>query len=142
MHATSEIMPEGAAASITILLAEDEVLLRMVTSDHFRASGFHVLEAANGEEARKLMGAIDHIDIVLTDIHMATPTEGLELAAWLSVEYPDTPVILTSGNRGVAENNAWKVGASVTDFVPKPYLVEDMERLVRLRAASRNASSK
>lgn len=142
MHATNEIAPEVKSASLTVLVAEDEVLLRLMISDHLRECGFNVLEAANGDEARKIMGAIDHVDVVLSDVHMSTPAEGLELAQWLGQSYPALPVILTSGSATIAAAGVWKAHANVTDFVPKPYVVETMERLVRTRAAARGASSK
>lgn len=127
---------------MTVLLAEDEVLLRMVIADHLRDSGVNVLEAANGEEARKIIGAVTHVDVVLSDIHMSTASDGLELARWLGEHFPEIPVILTSGSRGIQTAGAWKAYANVTDFVPKPYIAEDMERLIRMRTASRSASSK
>lgn len=142
MQATNEIAPEGESDSITVLVAEDEVLLRMMISDHLRSSGFNVLEAANGDEARKIIGAVEHVDVVVSDVHMSTRTEGIELARWLGQHYSETPVILTSGSSGIAAAGAWKTSPNVTDFVPKPYGVDNMERLVRLRATSRGASSK
>ena len=142
MQATNEIAPEGKSASLTVLVAEDEVLLRLMISDHLRESGFNVLEAANGDEARKIISAIERVDVVVSDVHMSTPAEGLELARWLGQHYPEMPVILTSGSATVAAGSVWKVHANITDFVPKPYVVESMERLVRTRAAARDASSK
>ncbi len=142
MHATHEIAPEGKSASLTILVAEDEVLLRLMISDHLRECGFNVLEAANGDEARKIMGAIESVDVVVSDVHMSTPAEGLELAGWLGQHHPALPVILTSGSAGIAARAAWKAHANITDFVPKPYNVAHMEHLVRTRAAARDSSSK
>jgi DNA-binding NtrC family response regulator len=142
MQATSEIVPEGEVNQITVLLAEDEVLLRLMISEHLRAAGFNVLEAANGEEARRIAGAVDRVDVVLSDVHMATPAEGLELARWLGEHHPGTPVILTSGSRTVSADGAWRTLANVTDFVPKPYVAEHVERLVRTRAGMRGASSR
>lgn len=142
MQATNEIAPEGKSASLTVLVAEDEVLLRMMISDHLRDSGFNVLEAANGVEARKIIDAVDHLDVVLSDVHMSTPAEGLELARWLGENHPSLPVILTSGSPSIAAGAAWKAHANITDFVPKPYVIETMARLVRSRAEARGASSK
>jgi DNA-binding NtrC family response regulator len=142
MQSTSETAPEGEIDSLTVLVAEDEVLLRMVMADHLRSSGFVVLECASGEEARKVMEAASRVDVVISDVHMKTPTEGLELAAWLSEHAPSVPVILASGSPTIAANQAWKALPNVTDFVPKPYAVERIEMLARARAAARDASSK
>ena len=142
MHATNEVVPEGEIDSLTVLLAEDEVLLRMMMSEHLRSSGFNVLECANGQEARRVIGAVSKVDVVVSDVHMLTPAEGLELAAWLSEHYPAIPVILASGSPTIAATGAWKALPNVTDFVPKPYAVERIEMLARARAAARDASAK
>ena len=142
MQATNEVSPEGEISSITVLLAEDEVLLRMMISDHLRSQGFNVLECANGAEARRVMSAIGQVDVVISDVHMASRTEGLELAAWLSQNYPSIPVILASGSASIAAAEGWKALPNVTDFVTKPYAVERMEMLARTRAAGRDASPK
>jgi CheY-like chemotaxis protein len=142
MHATNQVVPEGEIEPLTVLLAEDEVLLRMVISDHLRDSGFNVLECANGQEARKVLAAVGRVDVVVSDVHMQTPAEGLELAAWLSENHPSIPVILASGSPSVAAEQTWKALPNVTDFVPKPYEVERIERLARARAATRDESLK
>jgi DNA-binding NtrC family response regulator len=142
MQATNEISPESDNDAATILVAEDEVLLRMMLSDHLRAHHFHVLEAANGAEARKIIISVEHVDAVISDVHMAEEGEGLVLARWLGEHYPGIPVILASGSSGVAKARAWEGSANVTDFVPKPYSLEAIERLVRTRIAARDISPK
>lgn len=142
MQATNEIRPEGDNDTATILVAEDEVILRMMLSDHLRANKFHVLEAANGAEARKIVVSVEHVDAVISDVHMAEEGEGILLARWMDEHYPGIPVILTSGSHGVARARDWESSANVKDFVPKPYSVEAMERLVRTRIASRDISPK
>lgn len=141
MQATNHIIPSIESEPVTALIAEDEVILRMNLSDCLRAAGFHVLEAANGEEARKIMTAVEHVDLVISDIHMQTQGEGFELARWLGEHYPAVPVILTSGSRGAQTSDAWSVMRNVTDFVPKPYSEREMERLARSRARMDDASS-
>lgn len=142
MQATNEISPEGDNDTATILVAEDEVILRMNLCDHLRAQHFHVLEAANGAEARKIIVSVEHVDAVISDVHMAEEGEGIALARWLGEHYARIPVILTSGSQGVARARAWETSVNVTDFVPKPYSLETVERLVRTRIASRDISSK
>ena len=140
MHATNEISPEENIEAHIVLVAEDEVILRMTLSDHLRDTGFHVLEAANAEEARKIMHAMTRVDLVISDVHMASEAEGIELAFWLGEHYPEVPVILTSGSSRVAASAAWKTAPNVTDFVPKPYVELEMERLARLRIAQPDSS--
>lgn len=141
MQATRDITPDVATAPPTALVAEDEVILRMNLCEHLRQAGFHVLEAANGEEARKIMSAIDHVDLVVSDVHMEKREAGFELAGWLARYFPSTPVILTSGSNGAMTNPAWRNTRNVTDFVSKPYSEHEIERLARLRMKARGAST-
>jgi DNA-binding NtrC family response regulator len=115
------------------LVAEDEVLLRLALADYLRDAGFHVLEAANGIEAQLIMAAADRVDVVISDVHMSQPGEGFELALWFAANHPGIPVILTSGSRGAQQSPQLAACINVTDFVPKPYAREEMERLARAR---------
>lgn len=141
MQATSDIGPADRQDAPSALVAEDDVLLRLALCDHLRDAGFHVLEAANGDEAREIMGAPVRVDIVISDVHMARDGEGLELAQWLGVNYPDIPMILTSGSQGVAESPTLAACRNAV-FVPKPYVQSEMERLARARLRSRGVSCK
>lgn len=142
MQATNEISPEKDTVPVTVLVAEDEVILRMTLSEHLRDHHFHVLEAANGAEARKIMDSIETVDVVISDVHMAEEGEGLALARWMAEQHPTIPVILTSGSAEVQKSRAWEASGNVTDFVPKPYAQEVMERLVRARVAARGVAPK
>lgn len=142
MQATREIDLDIPAGPPTALVAEDEVILRMNLCEHLREAGFHVLEAANGEEARKIMSAIDHVDVVVSDVHMEQREAGFALAGWLAQHFPSTPVILTSGSSGAQASDVWRNSRNVTDFVPKPYLEREIERLARLRMKTPGASAK
>ncbi len=122
-------------------MAEDDVLLRLALSEYLRDAGFHVLEAANGDEARKILDAQVPVDIVISDVHMAHEGEGLELAQWLGANYPEIPMILTSGSQGVAKSAALAACRNAV-FVPKPYVEREMERLARARLRARGAGCK
>ncbi len=88
------------------------------------------------------MDSIETVDVLISDVHMAEQGEGLALARWMAEQHPEIPVILTSGSAEVQKSRAWEASGNVTDFVPKPYAQEVMERLVRARIAARGISSK
>jgi len=138
MQAMTGINPADHQNAPSALVAEDDVLLRLALSEYLREAGFHVLEAANGEEAQKIMGAPVRVDIVISDVHMAHAGEGLELAQWMGANHPDIPMILTSGSPGVAQSPALAACVNAV-FVPKPYVEREMERLARARLKSREA---
>lgn len=142
MQAASEVSPVGQAYIPIALVVEDDVILRMNLSEHLREVGFHVLEAANGDEARQIMDAVEMVDVVVSDVQMSFPTDGIELARWMGQRYPAIPVILTSGSSGVATSGSWKVGPNVTAFLPKVYQLDDMERLVRKQVRMIDSSTK
>jgi two-component system, response regulator PdtaR len=98
-----------------ILVVEDEVLIRAVIAEELRLAGFSVIEAGRADEALTYINACEQVDLVFSDIQTPGSLDGLQLAETLRDQYPDIPVILTSGN-ALAEH----VGI-VEAFVPKPY---------------------
>lgn len=141
MQANTTIGPADQQDAPTALVAEDDVLLRLALSEYLRDAGFHVLEAANGGEARKIIGASMRVDVLISDVHMAEQGEGINLAQWIAVNHPGIPVILTSGSKDVAGSSELAACANAV-FVPKPYTERQMERLARSRISARGASSK
>jgi CheY-like chemotaxis protein len=137
MQATNNIGPAVQPDAPIALVAEDEVLLRLALSEHLRGAGFEVLEAATGAEAQLILGAAVRVDVVISDVHMARPGEGFELAGWMAETFPEIPVILTSGSAGAQQEAKSRATKNVTDFVPKPYSREALERLVRARVEGR-----
>jgi PleD family two-component response regulator len=64
--------------AVKLLYAEDEVLLRLMLADALREAGFQVFEASDGEESISILKTMS-VDVVVTDLRMATLTDGLEL---------------------------------------------------------------
>ncbi len=86
------------ARPLTILLVEDEWLVRLALADELRAAGCRVVEAQTGDEAARVIATEDHIDVLLTDIHLGEGLSGWEVAATFREVHPDRPVIYASGN--------------------------------------------
>jgi PAS domain S-box-containing protein len=80
----------------TILLVDDEELVRMSTADMLTELGYAVVEAGCAEEALKLFDAGERIDLVVTD-HLMPGMNGTALADVLRSLRPDLPVLLVSG---------------------------------------------
>ena len=82
----------------TILVVEDEFLIRAMLSDYLQECGFKVLEASSADEAVGIIENVDVvIDLVLTDIRMPGAMDGFGLAQWVRTNQPNMPVILASG---------------------------------------------
>jgi len=122
-------IPPAAAAVPTILVVEDDILIRLVTSDYLRDSGFVVIEASNADEAVRLLKTSEAIDLVFSDINMPGEMDGFGLAHWIAQNQPHLKVMLTSG---VARPDPTTGSASQVPLLAKPYRQEELIR--RLRA--------
>jgi CheY-like chemotaxis protein len=114
--------PRSVRVPPTILVVEDEVLVRLCVTDELRANGFTVLEAANGDEALRILNSAVPVDLVFTDIRMPGEIDGVALAQWLRMERPALKVMITSSNLG-------RSGADV--FVAKPYSILSVIQTIR-----------
>jgi len=91
--------PENAEGRKTILVVEDEVLIRMTLADDLREAGFKVLEATNADEAMRILRSSDPIDLVATDIDMPSGSaSGIELAAQVRSQWPQVKIMIVSGH--------------------------------------------
>jgi CheY-like chemotaxis protein len=84
----------------TILIVEDELLIRLALREHLEACGFSVLEAADAAEAMDLMECHAEIALVFSDVRMPGDMDGIDLAEWILKHWPGLPVMLTSGELG------------------------------------------
>lgn len=121
----------------TVLIVEDEPLIRMMLADTLTDEGFGVIEAATVLEALACLGQ-PGIDAVITDIDMPGGLSGLDLVNLLDRSMKDIPVIVTSGGHH-ADDCSLCPG---TPFVAKPYPLDEMVALLRqtLRSAVVNRS--
>ena len=94
-HAAPQAVPRGHG---TLLLVEDEEIVRRPIGIYLRKLGYQVLEAANGNQALKLWREHrDRIDLLYTDMVMPEGFNGLELAEQMCLEKPGLKVIISSG---------------------------------------------
>lgn len=87
--------------SRTILVVDDEALVRLAISGWLEDNGFDVLEAGTADEALisiETNGTV--IDLVFSDIHMPGSMDGCGLAKWIYDNRSNLPVILTSTDAG------------------------------------------
>jgi len=101
----SAMAPEGKSmqepvlattASGTVLLVDDEDLVRMTASDMLSDLGYDVIEATSGEDAIRLVVDGRHFDLLVTD-HLMPGMVGTDLIALIQEMRPGTPVLLVSG---------------------------------------------
>lgn len=113
----------------TILLVEDDELLRRVLERSIRDRGYHVLVACDGEEALAIAGRHDGpIDVMITDVIMPR-VSGRELAERLAPIRPETKILFTSGytDQIIARHGVLAPGQH---FLAKPYTIQALEERI------------
>jgi CheY-like chemotaxis protein len=121
----------------TILVVEDEVLIRLVIAEYLRDCGYRVIEAVHADEALLVLRKSEcAIDVVFTDIEMPGSMDGFALAQWVRSNRPGIDVILAgSVNRAV---QAASDLCDQQDHVPKPYDPQSVHDRIRRLLASRS----
>ncbi len=117
----------------TVLLVEDEPLIRVDMAEGLRIAGFVVLEAASADDALDYLAIGKRVDIVMTDIQMPGELDGLDLARIVLDQFKDIPVVLTS---------AYRLSDTLgLPFIPKPYDERDVVDVLRAEINGRNTTN-
>jgi CheY-like chemotaxis protein len=107
----------NTAKTPSILIVEDEPLVRLCAVGTIAAAGFEVIEAASADEAIRILESRSDIRVVFTDIQMPGSMDGLKLAHAVRDRWPPIKIIVTSGRELVAEYDMPEGGR----FFAKPY---------------------
>jgi len=123
-------MEEKREHPVTILVIEDEPMVREVLQITLERSGFRVLMAGGGDEALDLCeSSPEPIDLVLTDIVMPG-TSGADLAGYLGIRYPWMRTVRMSGfTEAMLSASGMRRGE--TPFLQKPFTREQLLATVR-----------
>lgn len=106
----------------TVIVVEDEPLVRWLAMDFVVEAGLNAVEAEDADQALALIEQLGGIDMMFTDIRMPGSMDGLELARVVQQRWPATRVIVASGH-GSAE---LATAAGAQHFFPKPYRAESV----------------
>jgi len=139
--AKSENLPTESTPinDITILVVEDEEMLREFVSEALGTFGYHVLSAANGRDALNVWAEHrDEIDLLLTDVVMPESISGRQLAHTLIRDKPNLKVIFTSGYSSELFESEFEREKEHL-FLAKPYLPDRLAQTVAMHLQSRGA---
>jgi len=134
--ATAEKPAEPTVADLphgteTILLVEDELIVRLTVSNMLQRFGYTILPANSGVEALEVWKQHKHrIQLLLTDIVMPDGLTGYELARQLQAEKPQLKIIFTSGYSGDVADKRLTLVEGV-NFLQKPYASQKLAETVR-----------
>jgi DNA-binding response OmpR family regulator len=89
-------MTEQLSAQPTVLIVEDEMLVRMFAVDALEDAGFQVLQAGDAAEAMTALVGADHVQAVIVDMGLPDRS-GDQLAAEMRARRQDLPILIASG---------------------------------------------
>ncbi|MFD1611647.1 response regulator [Sphingomonas tabacisoli] len=118
----------------TILLVEDEAMVRAVAERALTRQGYKVVTAANGEEALECLEAGETFDLLISDVVMPT-MDGPTLVRHAREKYPTLPILFMSG---YAEEQLRKsIDIERVAFLPKPFSVQQLAEAARAVLAAK-----
>lgn len=118
----------------TILVVEDEALTRTKIKRVLTRHGFHVVEAATGEEAVRLLRE-QAFDLMVLDI-LLPGMDGFEVCAWVKDARPGLAIIMLT-NLGAVTDRIRGLGLGADDYMVKPFSTEEL--VARAKAVLRRA---
>jgi CheY-like chemotaxis protein len=111
----------------TILVVEDDPLVRLSTAEHLRCAGYTVIEASTGDEAMSILTSGSKVHLVFSDVSLPGKMGGFSLAVWVRNNFRFLPVILTSGVRSAVMPLDRQ---NLIPFLGKPYRPGEAEQLI------------
>uniref|UniRef100_A0A7C3V9K7 Response regulator n=1 Tax=Desulfobacca acetoxidans TaxID=60893 RepID=A0A7C3V9K7_9BACT len=109
-----------------ILVADDEMAIRLLYSEELKEEGYEVYTAANGREALEIIDSVP-LDLVILDIKMPE-MDGIEALRQIKERKPDLPVLLSTAYGEYKQDFAtW----ASDDYLVKSSDLEDLKNAVR-----------
>lgn len=117
-------------ASPSILVVDDELLIRDLLYDFFVSQGWKISVTESGSKALSMLNENEY-DLVLTDLRMPV-MDGLSLAAEVRSINPELPVVLMTGYPSV-ESAVAALRAKVADYITKPFNIHQLFKIIKAK---------
>jgi CheY-like chemotaxis protein len=111
----------------TVLVVDDDPIVRSVEVQILASQGYNVLQAQSGAEALRLAASAT-IHLLLTDFVMPD-VDGLELTGKFRTVHPETPVLMVSGSLPPTDKRIENLAHF--GFLPKPFAFDELVQKVR-----------
>src|SRR5450631_1407383 len=128
-------VPSFERGDKSILIVEDDALVREYVFTQIKSLGYKTLAASNAAEALAIINGPEHIDLLFTDVIIPGGMNGRQLATEALVRRPDLKVLYTSGYTENAIVHHGRLDAGVL-LLPKPYLSSDLARMIQTALSS------
>jgi CheY-like chemotaxis protein len=129
--ADSRISESARGGHGTILVVEDDALVRAYVIAQIQSLGYTTLSASNGQQALSVLRSSDPVDLLFTDVIMPGSMNGRELSIEALKLRPALKVLFTSGYTENAMNQDGRLDSDVL-LLAKPYSRADLARMIRL----------
>jgi two-component system, chemotaxis family, chemotaxis protein CheY len=129
---TGQIHPQVGPRQGRVLVVDDEAQVRKPISIMLTKDGYEVIEAADGEEAIRLLNSGDNalmVDTILCDIRMPK-INGDEAILYFRSQYPTVPVVVITGYPDV-ELAVSLMRQGIRDYLVKPVSKEELLSVIR-----------
>ncbi len=107
----------STSPAVTILVVDDNAVLRMHATELLREAGYKVVEAGDAAAATAILEAQPGIRLLFTDVQMPGAADGLSLAQQVSRRWPATRLLITSGGSKILDESL----PQDARFITKPY---------------------
>ena len=121
----------------SILVVDDELLIRDLLYDFFREQGWDISIAESGEKALDILRSKD-VDLLLTDLKMPN-MDGLALTTEVKRSHPDIPVVIMTGFPSV-DSAVTALRQKVADYIIKPFNINELYKTVKEKIDEKRAS--
>lgn len=115
---------EVTTQGLRVLVVDDDAQVRSIVCRILEPEGYETAQAESEESARERLGC-DRFDVVLTDLALSGPRDGIDLAALVHREFPETETILMTGYPDMRASIR-AIRAGVLDFLIKPIARETL----------------
>lgn len=122
----------------SILVVDDELLIRDLLYDFFHGQGWEIALAENGEKALRIIES-KKVDLVLTDLKMPD-MDGMTLTKQLRESHPEIPVVVMTGYPSV-DTAVEALRNKVADYIVKPFNINRLYKLVEAKVNERESDS-
>jgi PAS domain S-box-containing protein len=131
-RAASRALERVAEAGATVLIVDDESIVRATAVERLRDLGYQVLEASDGPSALRVLEEADRLDLLITDVGLPGGINGRQVAEAVRERWPEVPILFITGY-------ATTTLPPRAEVISKPFALDDLAKRAQTRiAASRS----